>query len=191
MRLFDSVAAFLINASRANPIMLLLDDLHWADKPSLLLLQHLARRFKGSRLIVVGTYRDVEIDRRHPLSEVLAELRRERLYERVLLRGLSESEVTDLIEAVSQQEVAAGFVSAILRETEGNPFFIEETLRHLVEAGSFYRREGRWITDAKSIAELGIPEGVCGELLISLIHPVNSLIRGNKSLLPKNNSLFS
>ena len=146
---------------------MLLDDLHWADKPSLLLLQHLARRFKGSRLVVVGTYRDVELDRRHPLSEALAELRRERLYERVLLRGLSESEVKDLIEAISQQEVAAGgeefgeeFVRAILRETEGNPFFIEETLRHLAEVGSFYRREGRWVTDAKSISELGIPEGV-------------------------------
>jgi class 3 adenylate cyclase len=163
VRLFESVASFLINASKANPIMLLLDDLHWADKPSLLLLQHLARRFKGSRLIVVGTYRDIELDRRHPLSATLAELRRDRLYERVLLRGLSESEVKDLIEAISQQEVAAGgedFVRAILRETEGNPFFIEETLRHLAEAGSFYRREGRWVTDAKSIAELGIPEGV-------------------------------
>jgi class 3 adenylate cyclase len=161
MRLFDSVTSFLINASKANPIMLLLDDLHWADKPSLLLLQHLARRFKGSRLIVVGTYRDVELDRRHPLSEALAELRRERLYERVLLRGLSESEVKDLIEAISQQESGwEEFVRAILRETEGNPFFIEETLRHLGEVGSFYRREGRWVTDARSISELGIPEGV-------------------------------
>ena len=103
-RLFDSVASFLINASKTHPIMLLLDDLHWADKPSLLLVQHLARRFKGSRLIVVGTYRDVELDRRHPLSAMLEELRRERLYERVLLRGLPESEVKDLIEAISQQE---------------------------------------------------------------------------------------
>jgi class 3 adenylate cyclase len=163
IRLFDSAASFLINASKANPIMLLLDDLHWADKPSLLLLQHLARRFKGSRLVVVGTYRDIELDRHHPLATMLAELRRERLYERVLLRGLSESEVKDLIAAISQQEVAAGgeeFVRAILRETEGNPFFVEETLRHLAEAGSFYRREGRWVTDATSIAELGIPEGV-------------------------------
>ena len=163
MRLFDSVASFLINASKANPIMLLLDDLHWADKPSLLILQHLARHFKGSRLVVVGTYRDIELDRRHPLSTMLAELRRERLYDRVLLRGFSESEVKDLIEAISQQEEAAGgeeFVRAILRETEGNPFFIEETLRHLAEVGSFYRREGRWVTNAKSISELGIPEGV-------------------------------
>src|SRR5262249_26436978 len=104
MRMFDSVASFLVNASKANPIMLDLEDLHWADKPSLLLLQHLARRFKGSRLVVVGTYRDVELDRSHPLSAVLAELRRERLYQRLLLRGLSESEVKELIEAIWQQE---------------------------------------------------------------------------------------
>jgi predicted ATPase len=125
-RLFDGVTSFLVNASKANPIVLHLDDLHWADKPSLLLLQHLARCIKGSRLIVVGTYRDVELDRSHPLSTVIGELRRERLYQRVLLRGLSESEVKGLIEAISQQQIAdrrgEAFVLAVLRETEGNPF---------------------------------------------------------------------
>src|SRR5262249_50764078 len=164
MRLFDGVTSFLVNASKANPIMLQLDDLHWADKPSLLLLHHLARRFKDSRLLVVGTYRDVELDRRHPLSALLAELRRELLYERVLLRGLSESEVKELIEAIWQQQVAGGscdaFVRAVLRETEGNPFFIEEVLRHLEESGGLYRREGRWVTDPRSIAEMGVPEDV-------------------------------
>jgi tetratricopeptide (TPR) repeat protein len=163
-RLFDGVTWFLVNASKANPIMLHLDDLHWADKPSLLLLQHLARRFKGSRLLVVSTYRDVELDRNHPLSTVVGELRHERLCQRMLLRGLSESEVKELIEAVSQQEIGEGpgeaYVRAILRETEGNPFFIEEVLRHFVESGALHRREGRWVTDARSIAELGIPEGV-------------------------------
>src|SRR5262245_27653300 len=155
MRLFDGVTSFLVNASKANPIMLQLDDLHWADTPSLLLLHHLARRFKDSRLLVVGTYRDVELDRRHPLSALLAELRRELLYERVLLRGLSESEVKELIEAIWQQQVAGGscdaFVRAVLRETEGNPFFIEEVLRHLEESGGLYRREGRWVTDPRAI----------------------------------------
>src|SRR5215470_5503118 len=143
--------------------MLVLDDLHWADKPSMLLLQHVARRLKGSRLTVVGTYRDVELDRRHPLSAILVELRRERLYERILLRGLSEPEVIELIAAISQQEVGSGgaaLVRAIRQETEGNPFFIEEVLRHLVESGVYYRRDGRWVTEPKSIAELGIPEGV-------------------------------
>jgi class 3 adenylate cyclase/tetratricopeptide (TPR) repeat protein len=163
MRLFESVASFLVRGSKINPIMLHLEDLHWADKPTLLLLQHLTRRFKGSRLVVIGTYRDVELDRSHPLSAVLAELRRERLYVRILLRGLSESEVKDLIEAILQQ-VAEGageaFVRAILHETEGNPFFIEEVLRHLVESGGLYRRDGRWVTDPKAVAEMKVPEDV-------------------------------
>ena len=164
MRLFDNVVSFLVNASKASPIMLHLDDLHWADKPTLLLLQHLTRRFKGSRLMVVGTYRDVELDRRNPLSTVLAELRHERLYQRQLLRGLSESEVKELIEAIWQQQMAehhgAAFVRAVLRETEGNPFFIEEVLRHLVESGALYRDDGRWVTDPKAVAGMGVPENV-------------------------------
>jgi len=85
------------------------------------------------------------------------------LYERILLRGLSEPEVIELIAAISQQEVGSGgaaLVHAIRQETEGNPFFIEEVLRHLVESGVYYRRDGRWVTEPKSIAELGIPEGV-------------------------------
>ena len=164
LRLLDGIASFLVNASKAKPIVLHLQNLHWADKPSLLLLQHLVRRYKGGRLFVIGTYRDVELDRSHPLATVLAELRHERLHERLLLRRLSESEVRELIETILQQKMADGasgaFVRAVLRETEGNPFFIEEVLRHLVESGGLYRSEGRWVTDASSIAELGIPEGV-------------------------------
>src|SRR5262249_59477239 len=125
MHLFDGITSFLVDASKANPILLQLDDLQWADKPSLLLLHHLARRMKASRLVVVGTYRDVELDRSHPLSAVLAELRRGRLCERLALRGLSEFEVKELIEAILQQQFAEGtgeaFVRAVLNETEGNP----------------------------------------------------------------------
>jgi predicted ATPase len=95
---------------------------------------------------------------------VLAELRHERLYQRQLLRGLSESEVKELIEAIWQQQMAenhgAAFVRAVLRETEGNPFFIEEVLRHLVESGALYRDDGRWVTDPKAVVGMGVPENV-------------------------------
>jgi hypothetical protein len=86
-RLFEGVTAFLVAATRIRPLVLVLDDLHWSDKPSLLLLAHLARRVRQSRLVIIGTYRDVELERSHPLAEAMAALRRERLYERVLLRG--------------------------------------------------------------------------------------------------------
>ncbi len=162
-RLFESVTSFLVAASNATPLVLLLDDLHWADKPSLLLLQHLARKIPASRLIVLGTYRDVELDRRHPLSEILGSLRREHAFERVLLRGLSIDEVAAMLEAQAQHELGPRglpLAQAIHRESEGNPFFIEEIVRHLVETGGLYRRGDQWAIGADRIEDLGIPEGI-------------------------------
>jgi class 3 adenylate cyclase/tetratricopeptide (TPR) repeat protein len=163
-RLFESVVGFLLGAARANPLLLVLDDLHWADRPTLLLLQHLVRRLASSRLLVIGTYRDIELDRKHPLSSVLAELRRESGFERLLLRGFSAEEVQALLESAADHEMDAGGVAlahAIQRETEGNPFFIEEIVRHLLESGKIYRNDtGRWVSDAATVDDLGIPEGV-------------------------------
>ena len=161
-RLFEAVTNFLSRVAEDQPLLMILDDLHWADKPSLLLLQHLARRLKGNRLVIFGTYRDVDLDRRHPLSEILAQLRREHLYERVLLRGLTSEDVTAMLESTAQHELdAAGtvFADALHRQTEGNPFFIEETVRHLVQTGAIYYREGRWSSD-RTLDALGIPEGI-------------------------------
>lgn len=163
-RLFDSIRTFLRNAAAKHPLAIILDDLHSADKPSLLLLQFLAREIRDVRLLLLGTYRDVELERHHPLSEVLAALRRERGYERVRLRGLSQEDVKGMLEAAAQQELATAeelaLVEAVHRETEGNPYFIEEVVRNLVESGGIYQRDGRWVSDAQRIEELGIPEGV-------------------------------
>ncbi|MGH2830799.1 MAG: ATP-binding protein, partial [Actinomycetota bacterium] len=161
-RLLEAVSRFLVAASAATPTLLVLDDLHWADSASLSMLAHLARRIGGSRLAVVGTYRDVELDRQHPLAEMLAMLRRERLVERVLVRGLNVDEVLSLLEASAGQTLGAAgraLAEALERETEGNPFFIEEIVRHLIETGVLYRVEGRWRYDV-SIEDMGIPEGV-------------------------------
>jgi class 3 adenylate cyclase len=162
-RLFEGVATFLVNAARRRPILLVLDDLHWADTPSLLLLRHVARRLTGSRLVIVGTYRDVELDRRHPLSDTLADLRRERAYERILLRGLTTREVGELIEAAADRsldEVTRAFAPLLQRETEGNPFFIAEIVRHLVQSGGIVFVDGAWQLGSDDIATIGIPEGV-------------------------------
>ncbi len=164
-RLLEAVTSFLLNASKANPLLLILDDLHWADKPSLLLLEHLARRLSSARILVVGTYRDVELDRRHPLSEVIAGLRRERLYERVLLRGLDPEGVRALLAgrgAMSgrpEQYVNPALSNALYEQTEGNPFFIEEIILNLVDVGALYRKEGQWQVRMSVLAE-HIPEGV-------------------------------
>ena len=134
-RLFDSITSFLKSASRTKPMVLVLDDLHWADESSLLLLQFLARELGGSRLLVVGTYRDVDLSRQHPLAETLAELTRERLSERVLLRGLSRDDVERFIEVTAGVAPPEGLVTAVHKQTEGNPFFVTEVVRLLVQEG--------------------------------------------------------
>jgi class 3 adenylate cyclase/tetratricopeptide (TPR) repeat protein len=162
-RLFEAVTGLLETATAARPVLLVLDDLHWADRPSLILMRHLARSPRLRRLLVLGTYRETDLDRRHPLSEALGDLRREQGYERVLLRGLTVEEVRDLMEAAAGHEFRGRGLSvpeAIHRETEGNPFFIAEILRHMIETGKFYQRDGVWVFDAQSASGLGLPEGV-------------------------------
>jgi tetratricopeptide (TPR) repeat protein len=163
-RLLQSVSAFLVNAANVTPLFLVLDDLHWADRPTLRMLQYLARRLAGSRLVVIGTYRDVDLDRKHPLSAALGELRRDPGFQRLLLRGLAAQEVLDLFEAMAQGATidsgAATFAQAIHRETEGNPFFIRAVLQHLTETGAFTNQDGVWAINAAGIDEVGIPEGV-------------------------------
>jgi hypothetical protein len=134
-QLFDSITAFLKNASKRQALVLVLDDLHWSDTPSLLLLQFLASELAGSRLFVLGTYRDVELRRQHPLSETLAALAREHHGERILLRGLGESDVARFIEMSAGLAPPPALVAAVYRETEGNPFFIHEVVRLLVHDG--------------------------------------------------------
>ena len=164
LRLFDSVAQFLRNASLAQPILLHIDDLHWADEPSLRLLQHIARVTTSDRILILGAYRDIELDRKHPLAETLAALRRLPNFRRIALHGLSNEAIADLLETIdASDETAAGraaLSAALQSETEGNPFFLREVLSHLVEEGKLYRQEGRWLSRATSISELGIPEGV-------------------------------
>src|SRR5919106_2132289 len=91
-RLFESITAFLKNAAQTQPLVLVLDDLHWADQPSLLLLQFLAQQLGESRLLVLGAYRDIGLSRQHPLSETLAQLARQPVFQRVLLRGLTQED---------------------------------------------------------------------------------------------------
>ncbi len=128
-RLFDSVASFFKNASRQQTLVIVLDNLHWADKSSLLLLEFVAQELGESPLLVVGTYRDVDLSRQHPLFETLGELAREGRFQRVLLRGLSQEDVGQFIESATGIRPASGLVRAVYAQTEGNPFFIIEVVR--------------------------------------------------------------
>jgi hypothetical protein len=160
-RLFDAVASWLSAAAADRPLLLVLDDVHWAAKPTLLMLRHVARSSEG-RLLIVATYRDTELDRSHPLTGVLADLRRMPDVSRIALVGLDQSGVAELLASTAGHELdesGIALANAIHAETEGNPFFVGEVLRHLSETGAIYERDGRWTTDA-DVASLGIPEGV-------------------------------
>jgi tetratricopeptide (TPR) repeat protein len=164
LRLFESAATFARNAAQAQPLVFFLDDIHWADKPSLLLMRYLTRALANERVLLLAAYRDIELDRAHPLAEVLATIRREQRYERVRLRGLSQDDVLALLNIMeSSEETAPGrglLAGALYSETEGNPFFIREVLNHLIEEGKIVHEGGHWVGRVASVSELGIPEGV-------------------------------
>ncbi len=134
-RLFDSITTFLKNAAQNQPMMLVLDDLHWADRSSLLLLEFLARELGESRLLVVGCYRDTDLSRHHPLAETLAQLSRERVFRRQVLRGLGLDELGQFIEATTGVQLSHELTGALYSHTEGNPFFMTEVIRLLSESG--------------------------------------------------------
>ena len=139
-RLFNSITTFLKNAAQSQPLMLVLEDLHWADQPSLLLLQFLAREMGGSRLLVVGTYRDVELSREHPLSATLAQLSREPGFRQEVLRGLSRQDTGEFVEVGAGIRPPQGLVESIYLQTEGNPFFMGGSHKASGRAGGTERR---------------------------------------------------
>jgi predicted ATPase/class 3 adenylate cyclase len=161
-RLFEAVADFLAEMGQADPVVLVLDDVHWADKPSLLMLRHVLRSATSMRLFVIATYRDTDLDRTHPLAELLADFRREPGVTRLDLAGLDPADVAALMEAAAGHDLdepGIALARAVQAETDGNPFFVGEVLRHLAESGQIFQRDGRWTSDL-TLAEAGIPEGV-------------------------------
>ena len=128
-RLFDSITTFLKNAAQSQPLMLVLDDLHWADRSSLLLLEFLAQEIGNSPLLLVGAHRDVEVSRGHPLSQTLGALVREQLFHRVQLDGLTLVEVGELVEGSAGITLTVEASEAVHSRTDGNPFFVGEITR--------------------------------------------------------------
>ncbi|MGH8975082.1 MAG: ATP-binding protein, partial [Acidimicrobiia bacterium] len=161
-RLLEAVRDFLSGISRSAPVLLLLDDLHWAGKPTLLLLRHLLRAGETNRILIVAAYRDSDVSRDSALAQTLADIRRDSDVERLSLQGLDEGETTAFIEAAAGHVLEPddlAFAHAVYSETDGNPFFVGELLRHLAETGAVIREEPRWRISLP-LEELGIPEGV-------------------------------
>jgi class 3 adenylate cyclase/tetratricopeptide (TPR) repeat protein len=161
--LYAAVAGLLEGAGADEPVVLILDDLHWADGPTLSLLRHVVTAGPAMRALVVGTYRDSDLLREHPLTALLADLHREQGVERMKLTGLDGEDVLALMEAAAGHELdddGRALAREIARETAGNPFFAGEVLRHLTESGTLAQEEGgRWRLTG-SLAELGLPQSV-------------------------------
>ena len=169
--LFDAYSQFMRAQSRETPWLVVLDDLHWADKPTLQLLQYVARELADMRVLVVGTYRDTELARTHPLSEALAELNRESGFLRVPLRGLSKEEAGAFISKKAGVTPVPSVLDRIHEETEGNPFFLSEVVNLMAEEGTL---------SAESVADIALPDGVreaLGRRLDRLSEEANELLQ--------------
>ena len=162
LRLFDAVARLLIDAGREQTVVLLLDDLHWADEPTALLLRYIARVIRNTPLLIVGAYRDTDLDTRQPFEGVLRDLQRERLAFRVALRRLNQEQTSAIVARILDVEpavISTAFLATIQHESEGVPFFIEELVLHLREVDLLaVAADGRW--DLTAEAETVVPQSV-------------------------------
>ncbi len=141
-RLFDSIAGFWRRAADLKPVLLVIDDLHRADVPSLRLLEFVIAEAGGSRLMLLGTYRDAEVRRQHPLSDTLAELRRHTSVERLLLGGFSPVETAQYVRAAASA-IGSDIVTALHERTEGHPLFLAELVRDIEQARGAGREPDR------------------------------------------------
>lgn len=160
-RLFEAVSQFMTNISKETPLLVVLDDLQWTDQSSLLLLHYLARGVYRESLLLLGAYRETDIDERHPLPPVLTELNRERLLRSVPLKRLSFDDVLEMIRRILEQDdVPKEFCELVYEKTRGNPFFVEEVLKSLKEEEVIYREENKW--KIKEVSKIEFPETVKG-----------------------------
>ncbi len=150
--LFAAAAGLLAEVSKGHPVVLVLDDLQWADSGSLALLRHLGASEQDMRVLVLATFRDRELANAPDLRETLGRLHRHPGVTRVELAGLSQAGVADLIESMSGRALdpfGHELAGTVHRETDGNPFFVTEVLRHLHDTGTIQRDDaGRWVGDA-------------------------------------------
>ncbi len=158
-QLFNCFCDFVARVAKEQPTLLILEDLHWADDSTLALLGHLTQRLSRLPLLVAGTYRDAELNISDALAKTLENLLRGRLATALTLTGLRREEVADMLSSLSGQAPPAAIAAEFYRETEGNPFFVEELFRHLEEENRLYNSDGTFNPDLR-IAELEVPRSV-------------------------------
>ena len=174
-RLFDAVTRHLVAAARRTPLVIVLDDLHWADASSLGLLRFLAAQVADVPLFLLVTYRDVDVRRGHPLADLLGALARDAEIERVALVGFGESEIEALVRAEAGTAPGRGIAQRLHEMTDGNPFFLREIVKLLVEEHDLAS------VSKEALHSLSLPQGirdVVGRRLSALSEDCNRLLRG-------------
>jgi len=161
--LLGCVVDLLERASADTPVLLVLDDLHWADRQTVQVLKHVATSALQAPVMIVGTFRDTDIADGDPMSELLAAFHRVDTAERIALRGLDDTDLLDLLEQTAghrMDDTGIALRDAVLAETDGNPFFVNEILRHLAETDAIYQDDnGRWVGDL-DVRSAGLPVSV-------------------------------
>ncbi|NQU07725.1 MAG: protein kinase, partial [Candidatus Abyssubacteria bacterium] len=157
--LFNNLRDFFERLARQRPLLLVFEDLHWADESTMLLIQHIVQQIRDMPILMVNTYRDTELDVARSLARALEELVRQRLAHDVILRRLPEADVSAMLRGHTGEEPPTRLVELIYRETEGNPFFVEEVYKHFAEEGKLFDAEGHWRSDLE-IGEEEVPRGV-------------------------------
>jgi class 3 adenylate cyclase/tetratricopeptide (TPR) repeat protein len=161
--LLEGIVELLAAVSAREPVMVVLDDLHWADTASLQVLRHVIASPTPTKVTIAITYRDTDLGRGDALTQLLSDLHREANVTRLALHGLEDTDVMELLAAAAGHDLddnGVGLAHTLRRETGGNPFFTGELLRHLGESGGIVLNDdGRWVL-AGELEELGIPNSV-------------------------------
>ena len=158
-RLFEAISQFVSNISQEAPLLVVLDDLQWTDPSSLMMLHYLARCVEKTSLLLLGAYRSTDVDTKHPLIPILAELNRERLLQSLSLKRMSLEDASEMIKQILEQDdVTSEFCTLVYEKTRGNPFFVEEVIKSLKDEEVIYREENRW--KIKEVTKIWFPETV-------------------------------
>ena len=161
-RFLQTVSSLIVEIAKREPVLLFLDDLHWADPSSLALLHLISRRTKDSRALIVGAYRSEELGAKegvNPLTETLQLMSREGLFVKIELKPLKNEHYSEILRHTFQSDFGSEFVDRLYEETEGNPLFALEALRLLVEEGAIQQRNGKWALNLP-ISKIRIPDKV-------------------------------
>ena len=157
--LFNAYRSFMERVARLTPVVTFYEDMHWADEPTLLLLENFAKAAGELPILIVMTYRDVDLEVGRPFARTLESLLKQKLATRILLRRLPVEGVERMLAALSAQTPPKSLARVVFEETEGNPFFVEEVFRHLVEEGKLFDNKGAFLPGLK-VDQLQVPEGV-------------------------------